>query len=131
MCLFVRRQTGRLFDEEVAGAFLRAFPPARMASLAPEQLVPQLKAVLPDVFVDYSTKQLVELGGILAQVTDYKSTFTSDHSRGVARRVRMLAEYEGIRGCLPVPLRILVHQDLEQALVQGLESCGCGCAFWG
>ena len=91
---FVRKQTGRLFDEEVADAFLCAFPLPRLASLAGDQLMPQLKAVLPDVFVDYGVGQLSELGGVFAQITDYKSTFTSKHSQGVATRAYQLAKYE-------------------------------------
>ena len=93
---YVRKQTGVLFDEEVADAFLRAFPSWRMASLEADQLEPQLEAVLPEVYEDYGGGRLLELGGVFAQITDYKSTFTSHHSRGVARRARMLAEYEGM-----------------------------------
>lgn len=93
---FVKRETGHFFDREVADAFLAAFPPARLASLNQDQLVPQLKEVLPDVFVDYTANEMAAVGAMLVRITDYKSTFTSSHSAGVARRVMMLAEHEGM-----------------------------------
>lgn len=88
---YIQNNTGVLFDGETAGAFLAAFPYEKTNVLHGEKVSDNLRAELPVIYKDYTEKDLMNIAALFAKIVDYKSSFTHDHSLGVAEKARRVA----------------------------------------
>lgn len=54
-----------------------------------------LKVSLPMVYKEYNSKQIISLSNLFANIIDYKSEFTKNHSMGIANKAFIMANYYG------------------------------------
>ena len=92
---FVRKQTGLLYDEMVATAFLDCFSTPEKMYLNLDMLEKRLHDILPEVPLVYDAKELIKLADFFSKIIDYKSRFTYNHSSGVAKKALIMARYYG------------------------------------
>lgn len=92
---FVREHTDTLFDAMPARAFLTCFEKETDLHLPTAQLDARLRAELPELCAAYTPSELMQLAGIFSKIIDYKSPFTSRHSRGIAEKARRMGAYYG------------------------------------
>lgn len=95
ICAFVYEHTGILYGQVPAHAFLTCFARPEDMHLPMAQLDARLRAELPEVCAGYTPSALMRLAGIFSKIIDYKSPFTSRHSRGIAEKARRMGAYYG------------------------------------
>ena len=86
---------GSRFDSELVELFQKAVPYEEIENLKNENIWKHLTQLLPKVSYDYTYQQMRGIAELFARITDYKSTFTSNHSRGVAKRAEEMGAYYG------------------------------------
>ena len=91
----MREHTGTLYDAVPAHAFLACFARAEDLHLPTAQLDARLRTELPEVCAGYTPSALMRLAGVFSKIIDYKSPFTSRHSRGIAEKARRMGAYYG------------------------------------
>lgn len=76
--------------------FMAAFPDIdSLLVISNDKIDDTLKKSLVYFSAEYSPRQLRDLAEIFARIIDYKSTFTSLHSMGIADKAGKMAEYYG------------------------------------
>ena len=88
-------QSGRIFSEEAAELFLKAVDYDKIACLQDKSVLSCLHEKLQEKILDYSDEEIRNIAGLFAKIVDYKSEFTQNHSRGVAKKAEMMAHYYG------------------------------------
>lgn len=92
---FAAQNTGSLFDRETAEAFLDIFDLDHFQMLGNGCVLGELNRSLPQKQTDMSFETLIRIADVVAKITDYKSTFTSNHSRGIAAKAERMAQSYG------------------------------------
>lgn len=90
---YVADNTGKLFGASEAGLFLKYVGRQELEKLTDDQVEKSLQGVLEYVEEDYTPQQIMHISGIFARIVDYKSTFTSIHSIGIAHKAYTMAVY--------------------------------------
>lgn len=90
---YVMDNTGKLFAHREASLFLEHMNREEMSSLSDDNVDKALHKVLAYVEEDYSPEDVMHISGIFARIVDYKSTFTSLHSMGIAHKAYTMASY--------------------------------------
>lgn len=92
---FILEQTGILYDQEIATAFLACFTTPQKLHLDLSTLDQRLLQELPEVETAYRPEDLITLANFFARIIDYKSRFTYTHSSGVAQKAAQMGKYYG------------------------------------
>lgn len=90
---FVARQSGIMFNPDVAALFLDHFSEARLASVQGAAIDQLLYEDLPGQVKEYSNQEMARFAMMFGRIVDYKSKFTHLHSEGVALKTREMALY--------------------------------------
>ena len=92
---WVQSKMGSLFSREAVELFLKAVDYDKIVHLQDKGVLPCLHEELHEEIIDYSDEEVRNIAGLFAQIVDYKSEFTENHSRGVAEKAEMMAHYYG------------------------------------
>lgn len=92
---YVTTNIGKLFGEKESTLFLSHIKKEDLTNLNDDTLDQALEGVLDYVYQEFTPEQLIHIGGIFARIVDYKSTFTSDHSLGIAQKAYFMGTYYG------------------------------------
>ena len=95
ICSYIGSNTGTLFDDEITALFHQTFPYEELTKLTGESIEQRLRDFLPGIRKEYSNEDLINIASMFAKIIDYKSSFTHDHSMGVAGKARKLGTYYG------------------------------------
>lgn len=90
---YLRENTGKLFSPREVELFLGAFDEGALAALSDERIDATLAETLTYFDAAYTPSRLMHLAGIFARIIDYKSTFTSLHSMGIAHKAEQMGVY--------------------------------------
>lgn len=90
---YLEENRGKLFGDREVKLFQRTFTREILENLRDETLDEALRQVLVYVEEDYSPEQIMRISGIFARIVDYKSTFTSMHSMGIAHKAYTMAAF--------------------------------------
>ena len=95
ICQYLSQNKDRLFDSECVNAFLKGFTKESFMCLRDDSFETKLWEIIPreKQFFDWETCKNV--ADFFAKIVDYKSSFTSRHSIGVAEKASLLAQYMG------------------------------------
>ena len=95
ICQYLSKNKDRLFDSECVNAFLKGFAKESFMCLRDDSFETKLWEIVPGEkqFFDWETCKNV--ADFFAKIVDYKSSFTSRHSIGVAEKSSLLAKYMG------------------------------------
>ena len=95
ICQYLSQNKDRLFDSECVNAFQKGFTKESFMCLRDDSFETKLWEIVPreKQFFDWETCKNV--ADFFAKIVDYKSSFTSRHSIGVAEKASLLARYMG------------------------------------
>lgn len=93
ICNFTKSQKDKMFSSEDVELFLSSVTYDFLRNLQQSNIDAMVAKIIPPTEMNFTNKQLMEITSIFARITDYKSIFTSDHSRDIANRCYKLAEY--------------------------------------
>ena len=95
LCRWIESKTGSLFSGEVVELFQKAVNYDKIVLLQDKGILSCLHEELPQEIIDYTGEEIHNIAGLFAKIVDYKSEFTQDHSRGVAKKAEIMAHYYG------------------------------------
>ncbi len=90
---FVRERTGIWFSEEAVNLLWEIMEDGSLAELTKNDAETLLRRDIPVHIADYTETEMKNVSRFFAEIVDYKSSFTKDHSMGVARLAERMAEY--------------------------------------
>jgi len=91
----VHDEAGRNYSSSTVRLFDAAFSSACIAEMKTKGVDACLREDVPDRFRDFTREEINGITGFFAGIVDYKSSFTRDHSMGVARRAELMARHYG------------------------------------
>lgn len=87
---YLRKHTGRLFAPREVELFFAACSEEALRELSDARIDGALRGALTYFDATYTPSRLMHLAGIFARIIDYKSTFTSLHSMGIAHKAEQM-----------------------------------------
>ena len=95
ICQNLSQNKDRLFDSECVNAFLHAFTKESFMCFNDESFETKLWELIPRKKQAFDWETCKNVADFFAKIIDYKSSFTSRHSIGVAAKASLLAKYMG------------------------------------
>ena len=92
---FLLKNKDRLFDSECVNAFLHVFTKESFMCLSDGSFETKLWETIPREKLAFDWEMCKNVADFFAKIVDYKSSFTSRHSIGVAEKAALLAKYMG------------------------------------
>lgn len=92
---YLRKNTDRLFDAACVNAFFHTFSEKEFANLKDDSFETKLWALVPREKQMFDWQACQDIADFFAKIVDYKSSFTSRHSIGVAQKAAAFAQYIG------------------------------------
>lgn len=89
----LRKEAGGLFSEKSVELFWRAVSYDVLRGLQEKGAEACLREELCTCCEDYSEEEVRRIAALFARIVDYKSSFTKDHSIGVAQKALKMAQY--------------------------------------
>lgn len=93
---YIKEGRGKLFGDRETDLFLHCVTKEALNCLNNDQVEEALHSVLEYVIDDYTPQEIMRIAGIFARIVDYKSTFTSIHSMGIAHKAYTMGSYYGL-----------------------------------
>ena len=91
----IKEQEGGLFSEEVVELFMKAVDFEKIVYCQTSSALDYLKGKFVPEMRDYSHEEIRNIAKLFAEIVDYKSTYTCDHSIGVAEKAEIMARHYG------------------------------------
>lgn len=95
MQAFVAEQTGKLFSHRSAELLKDHLSFEDVQQLQEKGVIACLKENVPVISGEYRDDEIRNIAQFFAGIVDYKSSFTKDHSMGVANKAVLMAKYYG------------------------------------
>lgn len=95
ICQYLSKNKDRLFDSECVNAFRHAFTKESFMCLSDDSFETNLWGIIPRKKQVFDWETCKNVADFFANIIDYKSSFTSRHSVGVAEKASLLANYMG------------------------------------
>ena len=96
ICQYLLKKRDVLFDSECVNAFFHAFPHSEsFICLSDNSFEMKLWEIIPRQKQVFDWKTCKNVADFFAKIVDYKSSFTSRHSIGVAEKAAFFAQYIG------------------------------------
>ena len=95
ICQYLSQNKDRLFDSECVNAFQKGFTKESFMCLRDDSFETKLWEIVPREKQFFDWKTCKNVADFFAKIVDYKSSFTSRHSIGVAEKASLLARYMG------------------------------------
>ena len=95
MCQYLFKNKDSLFDSECVNAFLHVFTKESFMCLSDDSFETKLWEAIPREKLVFDWEMCKDVADFFAKIVDYKSSFTSRHSIGVAEKAAFFAQYIG------------------------------------
>ena len=95
ICQYLSKNKDCLFDSECVNAFRHAFTKESFMCLSDDSFETNLWGIIPRKKQVFDWETCKNVADFFANIIDYKSSFTSRHSVGVAEKASLLANYMG------------------------------------
>ena len=95
ICQYLSQKKDSLFDSECVNAFLHVFTKESFMCLSDDSFETKLWEIIPREKMVFDWEMCKNVADFFAKIVDYKSSFTSRHSIGVAEKASLLAKYMG------------------------------------
>lgn len=92
---YVEWNVGKQFSHKAVACFLRNVSFQEIEKMQKEGAEKLLREHIPAFIKEYTEKQICDISSFFADIVDYKSAFTRNHSIGVMDKARRMAEYYG------------------------------------
>lgn len=90
---YLEKEKNSIFIENQVNLFKECITAIDMEKLSDDSIDKELKKLIPDVIIDYSYAQMLDIMDIFAKIIDYKSEFTRNHSLGIAQKAMEMGNY--------------------------------------
>ena len=91
ICQYLSQKKDSLFDSECVNAFLHVFTKESYMCLSDDSFETKLWEIIPREKMVFDWEMCKNVADFFAKIVDYKSSFTSRHSIGVAEKASLLA----------------------------------------
>ena len=95
ICQYLSQKKDSLFDSECVNAFLHVFTKESYMCLSDDSFETKLWEIIPREKMVFDWEMCKNVADFFAKIVDYKSSFTSRHSIGVAEKAAFFAQYIG------------------------------------
>ena len=95
ICQYLSQNKDRLFDSECVNAFQKGFTKESFMCLSDDSFETNLWGIIPRKKQVFDWETCKNVADFFANIIDYKSSFTSRHSIGVAEKAAAFAAYNG------------------------------------
>lgn len=96
ICSNINKLKGVRFSHEICEAFESvARSPGFWLSLDNMFLDAELKNNIPIFYIELGYPELLRISDIMSEIIDAKSPFTGDHSKGLSKKIGIMADYYG------------------------------------
>ena len=109
ICQYLSQKKDSLFDSECVNAFLHVFTKESFMCLSDDSFETKLWEIIPREKMVFDWEMCKNVADFFAKIVDYKSSFTSRHSIGVAEKASLLAKYMGYDSITVQKMYLLVH----------------------
>ncbi|MFA9466238.1 MAG: HD-GYP domain-containing protein [Velocimicrobium sp.] len=92
---YLKKEEDKKFDHECVTAFLSAVSYEKFSQMENDRIEEALYKELPMTERDYAPEDLIHFSTLYANIVDYKSEFTGNHSLGIAKKCFIMAKYYG------------------------------------
>lgn len=92
---FINKYKNIYFDSDSVRLFSSCIDDGIIMNLKNSDVVKLLDSSFPEKNYVYGKDEIINIATIFAKIIDYKSTFTSTHSIGIAQKALRMAEYYG------------------------------------
>ena len=82
-----------IFHEECVEIFKKNIGYNEILAMQNVEIEVILNECLPTVYKEYTSRQIISLSNLFANIIDYKSNFTKNHSMGIANKASVMAKY--------------------------------------
>lgn len=96
MRAYLEENRGVLFGSVETDLFLSEVSYEQLTDMADDRIENALGRALDYSVQEYAPEQVMHMSGIFARIVDYKSTFTSLHSMGIAHKAYAMGAYYGL-----------------------------------
>lgn len=94
ICNFVRDMSGRIFNPEICSIFLEILNnESFILDLKNDFINMALNRQMNQFYLDLSLEEILKVTDIFSSIIDSKSKFTRKHSKGIAEKASMMADY--------------------------------------
>lgn len=83
---FLDMQKGKRYEIQLAELAKEVLTPEFVQQLQDDRVVEELERQMPDIRSELTEEEVVRIAGITAQIIDYKSTFTKEHTMQIANK---------------------------------------------
>lgn len=91
---FVEKMSGKIFNPEICNIFLDVFNNASFILDLKDSFIDfALKSHINKFYLDLSLEEILKVTDIFSKIIDSKSKFTRRHSKGIAEKVAIMADY--------------------------------------
>ncbi len=91
---YVSNNRKKLFSPKVVDAFLSISHKERFwLDLSFYSIIEVLNRITPQIIYDYSWEDIIPISKTFMRIIDSKSKFTSNHSKGITEKVRLMSDY--------------------------------------
>ena len=91
----IAAQVGTLFSQEVVDLFMKAIDYDKIVYCQKKSALAYLRGEFEPAMRDYSHEDIRNIARLFAEIVDYKSTYTCDHSIGVAEKAEIMGRHYG------------------------------------
>jgi HD-GYP domain len=95
MATFIRKYENVHFDSQIVGFFFSCLDDGIITDIRNNEIERLLDNSFPEKSFNYNKEQIISVASLFAKIIDYKSTFTSYHSTGIAQKALKMAEFYG------------------------------------
>lgn len=92
---YLLKNKDHLYDSECVNAFFKVFSKEAFMALSEDSFESELWKIIPREKQAFDWKTCKNVADFFAKIVDYKSSFTSMHSIGVAEKAAAFAKYTG------------------------------------
>jgi HD-GYP domain-containing protein (c-di-GMP phosphodiesterase class II) len=92
---FLKKYRGTQFDSSAEDLFLSCIDQGMIERTEQEDPFDLLNSVFPEMDCSYGKDEIISIATLFAKIIDYKSTFTSMHSLGIAQKALRMAQFYG------------------------------------
>lgn len=92
---WVKSEEGKLFSSEAIDIFCKSITDQVLQEIKGENAKTIFEGLIPDRTKEVSTEVFKDMASIFADITDYKSHFTWNHSQGIAEKAEAMGQFYG------------------------------------
>lgn len=94
ICDFVKHMSGKIFNPEICSLFLEILNnESFILDLKNDFINMALDSQMNEFYLDLSLEEILKVTDIFSRIIDSKSKFTREHSRGIAEKASIMADY--------------------------------------